>query len=71
MRYLVAFGRFWYDFIVGDDWKIAVAVVTALTVTCVVMLTGVLEGPALAVLGGVLVVVCFAVSLAVDVRRKG
>jgi hypothetical protein len=27
------FGRFWYDFVVGDDWRIAVAVVAALGVT--------------------------------------
>lgn len=30
MRYLVRFGTFWYDFVVGDDWTIAVAVVVAL-----------------------------------------
>ena len=29
-RRLVAFGRFWYDFIVGDDWVIAAGVVLAL-----------------------------------------
>ena len=28
-----AFLRFWYDFIVGDDWTIAVGVVLALIVT--------------------------------------
>jgi hypothetical protein len=28
-----AFARFWYDFIVGDDWRIAVGVVVALAVT--------------------------------------
>ena len=28
-----AFGGFWYDFIVGDDWRVAVAVVVALAVT--------------------------------------
>jgi hypothetical protein len=28
-----AFARFWYDFIVGDDWTIAVGVVLALAVT--------------------------------------
>lgn len=33
MRYLVAFGRFWYAFIVGDDWLVAVGVVVALGVT--------------------------------------
>jgi hypothetical protein len=33
MSLLVGFGRFWYDFIVGDDWRIAAAVVVALIVT--------------------------------------
>lgn len=32
MNYLTAFARFWYDFIVGDDWTIAVAVVVTLVV---------------------------------------
>jgi hypothetical protein len=27
MKWLVQFGEFWYDFIVGDDWRIAVGVV--------------------------------------------
>jgi hypothetical protein len=27
------FLRFWYDFVVGDDWTIAAGVVVALTVT--------------------------------------
>ena len=27
MKALVQFGRFWYDFIVGDDWRIAVGVI--------------------------------------------
>jgi membrane protein implicated in regulation of membrane protease activity len=30
---LKAFAAFWYDFIVGDDWLIAVAVVAGLIVT--------------------------------------
>ena len=33
IRFLKAFGRFWYDFIIGDDWKIAVGVVIALALT--------------------------------------
>ena len=33
MRGLRAFGAFWYDFIVGDDWVVAVGVVLALAVT--------------------------------------
>jgi hypothetical protein len=30
---LRAFGAFWYDFVVGDDWRVALAVVAALAVT--------------------------------------
>lgn len=30
---LKAFGAFWYDFVVGDDWRIAAGVVIALLVT--------------------------------------
>jgi hypothetical protein len=30
---VVAFGRFWYRFIVGDDWTVAIAVVAGLLVT--------------------------------------
>jgi hypothetical protein len=33
MKYITAFGRFWYDFLVGDDWTIAVAVVVAVALT--------------------------------------
>ena len=32
MRYIMGFGAFWYDFIIGDDWTIAAAVVVALAV---------------------------------------
>jgi uncharacterized membrane protein len=30
---LRAFGAFWYDFVVGDDWRVAVVVVLALAAT--------------------------------------
>jgi hypothetical protein len=30
---LKAFGLFWYDFIVGDDWHVAVMVVAGLALT--------------------------------------
>ena len=33
MRYLAAFGRFWWDFLVGDDWTIAAGVLVALALT--------------------------------------
>ena len=31
MRFLSGFARFWWDFIVGDDWRIAAGVVVVLT----------------------------------------
>ena len=37
MRFLVGFGRFWYEFIVGDDWTIAAAIMAALIVTSVLV----------------------------------
>ena len=33
MAYLKAFLLFWYDFVVGDDWTIAVGVLVALIVS--------------------------------------
>jgi hypothetical protein len=32
---LRAFGAFWYDFVIGDDWRIAIGVVLAIAVTYV------------------------------------
>lgn len=37
MKFIVNVARFWYDFIVGDDWTIAAAVVIALIVTNVLV----------------------------------
>jgi hypothetical protein len=70
MTYLKAFGQFWYDFIIGDDWKIAAAVVTTLAVLVLILLTGALSDTALTLLGGVLVIAAFSISLAIDVRKK-
>ena len=41
LRWLVAFGRFWYEFIVGDDWTVAAAVAAALVVTWLLHTAGV------------------------------
>jgi hypothetical protein len=30
---LRSFGRFWWDFVVGDDWRVAAGVVVALVAT--------------------------------------
>ena len=41
MRYLGAFGRFWWNFIVGDDWRVAAGVAVALALTAVLTHAGV------------------------------
>ncbi|MEY2465231.1 MAG: hypothetical protein QOH64_3369 [Acidimicrobiaceae bacterium] len=35
MRPLTTFARFWYDFIVGDDWRLAAGTVVAITLVAV------------------------------------
>ena len=36
-RWLRSFGAFWYDFVIGDDWRGAAAVVLALALTAVLV----------------------------------
>ena len=36
MRSLRAFGKFWYDFIIGDDWRVALTIAVALAATAAV-----------------------------------
>ena len=36
MSRLAAFGRFWWDFVIGDDWLVAVLVVLAIGATAAV-----------------------------------
>jgi hypothetical protein len=33
MKQLKAFGAFWYDFIIGDDWHVAALIVIGLALT--------------------------------------
>lgn len=55
MNRIKAFGAFWYDFIVGDDWRIAVAVVAALALTYVISTTAI---PAWWVLPATVIICC-------------
>ena len=70
MKFVKAFGKFWYDFIVGDDWKIAVGVVLALAGLTAALKMRLFGDTGLTLLGGALVVVAFAVTLFIDTRSK-
>ena len=63
---LKAFARFWYDFAVGDDWRVAVAVLAALALTYAVSTT---SAPAWPILPAV-VAVLLPLSLWRVVRRQ-
>lgn len=60
---MIRFLRFWYDFIVGDDWRVAVGVVIALMLTRVVSRTD--DAPAWSI-----IVAAVALLLLVSLRRS-
>lgn len=41
MRRIRSFALFWYDFVVGDDWRVAVGALAALAATAVLVHFGV------------------------------
>ena len=41
MHYIAGFFKFWYEFIVGDDWTVAAGVVAALALTSLLTRRGV------------------------------
>ena len=41
MRFLRSFGRFWWNFVVGDDWVVAAGVAVALVLTALLAHNGV------------------------------
>jgi hypothetical protein len=70
MEFIRGFGRFWYDFLIGDDWKIAAAVVTTLAIGAVVLVT--LDPPD-KVFTSVMaagIMVAFVVVMRVDTAKK-
>jgi hypothetical protein len=65
MRYLRGFGRFWFDFVIGDDWRIAAGVAAVLGVGAVLVRLDALDDTLVMLLvGGALVGVVVASVLA-------
>ena len=40
MKWLVGFGRFWWDFVIGDDWRAAAGVGLAIGLTAGLVAAG-------------------------------
>ena len=68
MSIVRAIGRFAYDFVIGDDWKIAAAVVSALLVGALLLVAGVPAVPVVLVTAGLLAA-AFTAAMVIDVRR--
>jgi hypothetical protein len=69
MNRIKAFGQFWYEFIVGDDWRIAAGVVGVLAIGALATRAGYAE-PALTLTLFAGLVAVFALPLLADSRRS-
>jgi hypothetical protein len=72
-RFVRGFGRFWYDFIVGDDPKIAVGVAVVLVLGAALVGVAGATGPVLVAGLAALLILAFTLAMAVDVSgsRRG
>jgi membrane protein YdbS with pleckstrin-like domain len=68
---LKQFGQFWYDFVVGDDWKIAAAVVAALAVGAAIVAGAATDATWPAPAAGAVVLLAFTVGVVADLRGRG
>jgi hypothetical protein len=67
--FLRAFGLFWYDFLIGDDWKIAAYVTAALVAVGALTVRGVLGDAAVGVVGTALLMALFVLGVTYDARK--
>jgi hypothetical protein len=63
MNYIAGFGRFWWDFIIGEDWKIAAGVALVLAGGALLVAYTGLSDTAIALLGagGIMAVVTLSI----------
>jgi hypothetical protein len=66
VKFLRVFANFWYDLVIGDDWKIAAYTTTALGVVIVLVMTDTFTDGVTACIGTGLLFVCFVLGLRYD-----
>lgn len=75
MRYLLGFGRFWWDFVVGEDWRIAAAVTGILSAGAILVSQTRLSDTVVTLLVGGAILVMVSLSIVVPAlsakRRRG
>jgi hypothetical protein len=70
VRFVKGFGKFWYDFIIGDDWKIAAAVVLVLVAGAIAVTAGARHSVLLIPLLTVGLGAAFSTALLIDTRNR-
>jgi hypothetical protein len=70
MRLVRGFLRFWVDFIVGDDWRIALGVTVVLALGAVLVASEALSDAFLAPLVAFGIVAVVSVSIVLGARRE-
>jgi hypothetical protein len=73
VRFVIGFGRFWWDFIIGEDWKIAAGVGGVLAVGALLVADTGLSDTAIALLAGAGILAVVTVSIvggAVSANRR-
>lgn len=68
MKFIKGFGQFWYDFLIGDDWKIAAGVLLVLAVGVAIILGGSYSDAVLTIGLALGIAAAFSVALMIDVR---
>ena len=69
MKLIISFGRFWWDFIVGDEWRIAAGVVASLTVGAVLVAETDVPDTLVSVLVALAIISVVAVSITGPARE--
>jgi hypothetical protein len=68
MKFLKAFGWFWWDLVIGDDWRIAAYVVAVLAVVAIGAANAA-QDTVLVVGGAVALMACFVFFVSREAKR--
>ena len=69
MKFITSFGRFWWDFIVGDEWRIAAGVVASLTVGAILVAETEVSDTLVSVVVAAAIIAVVAVSITGPARE--
>jgi hypothetical protein len=70
VKFVVAFGRFWWDFVVGDEWRIALGVGVVTTLGLLLAAWGAVDGRVIALAVGATLMLTVSAVILVSGRRS-